>query len=458
MAEKLTKTRIREAVEAGKVADLRDAQAPGLTLRVWGQGKWAWNVRRTVWKKDYREDLGSDWSLEDAREIANEYDRRIRQKVDPFGEPGDRRDMQLWIAEKRSRRDGGPVVVPVQRPRDTGPKMTWAEGKALWLAEVRRTRREETAAGYDRALRVAELRIFETRLAKEIERTELAEAVTKIAGRGKERQAQVSTIAIRQMFSFLGSDGQRRASGVTEGAVERLKAPPITLCEDDELDGSMTVPVGRDIGRIASALRNPDSTDLERDRLAGLLLLYTVQRRSPVANARVADFTAAEGGGVWSMGAPHRKTASVKRRRHGVSIGRHDVPLPPAAWAVVERAKELAGDSEWLFPALRDRRAGTVALHMPPSSLTHLYGRIVGNACTPHDMRRAFGTTWAATLSVSRDEAKGAVKEILDHNEGHERDVTSEHYMLLTGDGRKWKTMRSWAAWVDAQAAEFRGP
>ena len=62
---------------------------------------------------------------------------------------------------------------------------------------------------------------------------------------------------------------------------------------------------------------------LRRDRLAGKLLIYTVQRRRTVALARQADFEpAGDNGGLWKIPALHRKTASVRARR-GIDPGAH---------------------------------------------------------------------------------------------------------------------------------------
>jgi hypothetical protein len=88
----------------------------------------------------------------------------------------------------------------------------------------------------------------------------------------------------------------------------------------------------------------------------------------------------------------HRKSAS-RRRRRGLSGGQHVVPLPPFAWAVVERAMALATGSEFLFPATRDRRKGKPAQTMHADLLTHLFREIPCYDGSAHDRRcrhRAF--------------------------------------------------------------------
>ena len=126
------------------------------------------------------------------------------------------------------------------------------------------------------------------------------------------------------------------------------------------------MPTAEDVGRIVKWLRDPAAAP-ERDRLAGLLLVYTVQRRRAVSLARKADFEPAGAlGGLWNLPALHRKTASTRRRR-GLVVGAHVVPLPPQAWEIVRQAIKAAGNSVYLFPAMRDRRSGKPAETMHPS-------------------------------------------------------------------------------------------
>jgi integrase len=235
----------------------------------------------------------------------------------------------------------------------------------------------------------------------------------------------------------------------------RLRAPERTLDEEDAGDGALHVPDGKEIGALTLAIRTSDTVKLERDRLAAQLAVYSVQRRRMVASARISDFEfLKDGTALWSIPALHRKTASLKRRRHGVTVGAHVVPLPAPAAAVVRRAVELAGkDATYLFPSTRARRKDKPSLHMSPETLTHLFAAMEGNKVSPHDIRRAFGTTYAKAAGLRLDD----VKAILDHSEGVKSgDVTAEHYAFLQGTHNKWPIMRGWCAWVDAQIDDAR--
>jgi integrase len=451
MTERLTKKTIEKAVSAGEKVELRDALARGLVLRVWGPSKWSWNVRRSHRGKDFRLDLGNDWTLDQARDLANDVAVDVKKRHGLiFNEPS---VWEEFIGSRRAYRDGLPYKPPpAPRPPPEPEGKLWRDAAAAWIAEVDRTRREKTALDYDACLRIAEFVPFRDRYVSTIKREEVAEAVAAIARRGAERQAETCAIAVRRFFAWLADDAQRGKYKVTPGLLAGLKAPERTLDEDDE-SSRLYVPDGEDIRRIVRWLRDPGSTP-ERDRLAGLLLVYSVQRRSAVAKARKIDFEpAGRHGGLWKLPPMHRKSASSRRRR-GVAVGQHVIPLPPSAWAVVEQAMALAVDSDFLFPATRDRRKGKPALTMHADLLTHMFGGIADYAGSAHDIRRAFGTTYARHAKLTVYD----VKMILDHSEGVEPgDVTIEHYMFVTGEHVKWPIMRGWCDWVDDQASDVDG-
>ena len=69
MPDRLTQKRVDSAIkdgEKGVASEIGDAQTRGLFLRVRATGKWTWTYRRAVSGKDYRIDLGNDWSLDEA--------------------------------------------------------------------------------------------------------------------------------------------------------------------------------------------------------------------------------------------------------------------------------------------------------------------------------------------------------------------------------------------------------
>lgn len=145
----------------------------------------------------------------------------------------------------------------------------------------------------------------------------------------------------------------------------------------------------------------------------------------------------------------HRKNASAKRRR-GINVGDHIICLPGRPWAVVERAIELAGDSEFLFPAQRRRWADVEPTTINPRTVSGMFADLPGNPVKIYDLRRAFGTTFANEADLEDHE----VKLVLDHSEGIKSgDVTRAHYRLTSGQDKKWAIYEAWVAWVDKWAA-----
>jgi integrase len=465
MPAPLTQKLVAAAIAAGKPADVADGRSRGLVLRVRGPDSWTWTIRRYAGGKAHRFDLGPEWTLDEARRLLLQFDLMSeRGSYAPWGYG--KSEWNLFLTRQRAAKSGATL----EEHKEEG--LTHRKASRMFkqcipdfVAEIARTRRETTAEGYKWSLQVAELKPFHNRLVDEITRQDMAGVVKAIADRGAERQAELVTVALRRFFKWLGSDTEIKRTNVQPGVMEPLLAPERTLVEDDgsddDGDNTSRVPTADDVARIMRWLRDDaargadGSPVLERDRLAGQLLVYTVQRRRYVAMATKREFESAGAlGGLWRMPPIHRKTAAMKQRRNrGLDIGDHVVPLPPAAWKVVKRAMELAGDSPYLFPAVRPRKAGSEKKSMAPASLTHLFEDVTGNDCYPHSMRRAFGTTYARAVRMKLSE----IKLILDHSEGvASGDVTKTHYAFLDGTHEKWALMQGWVDWVDAAAA--RGP
>ena len=200
------------------------------------------------------------------------------------------------------------------------------------------------------------------------------------------------------------------------------------------------------MGLVLRWLRDADVP--ERDRLAALLTIYTVQRRSAVVQARIDEFSDVDGVACWVIPPLHRKTAMM-RLRHGTEAGSHVIPLTRQTREIVEKARALAGDSEWMFPATKARRVGSAVTHMPPEAITHLLGDVPGRPASPHDVRRAFATTYARAARITLSQKK----LILDHAEDIPAgDVTAGHYAFDPRIEEKLPIVTGWADWLDAQA------
>lgn len=352
--QKLTQKRVLELVRAGVPGEHRDAAARGLILRVRSPSSHSWSIRRHLYGRNHRLDLGDDWTLDEARDLAGEVERRVKAGCDPFW-----RDVPGWteyfVAAKLKKHgiDPSALVDPIEPPPNAGrrmpegPAMLWAAALESWIEHVASIRRPDTARSYRRSMRIAEMRAFDDRWVSEIQVEELAEAVYAIHRRGAERQSRATAIAVRLFFKWLGSASNRSRTGVAQYAMKELESPEFTNRATKKLSSNRSlarIPSGPEVGVIARGLRREGRTT-ERDRLAGLLVLYSCQRRRTVAAAERAQFeSCGDLGGIWKMPPSHRKTAEEKMRR-GIAVGDHVVPLPPQAWAVVKRAIALAGES-----------------------------------------------------------------------------------------------------------------
>lgn len=121
-------------------------------------------------------------------------------------------------------------------------------------------------------------------------------------------------------------------------------------------------------------------TDMpESLQLALKLILVTGQRPGEVAGASVSEF----GGAWWTIPEERTKNKST-----------HRVPLSDLAQKLVTRARQLAGDSQWLFPASRGGKP------IDSRSLSHALApnrAVLGiHHFTPHDLRRTCGTMLGA--------------------------------------------------------------
>ena len=249
------------------------------------------------------------------------------------------------------------------------------------------------------------------------------------------------------MWEWMGDLMRQEKYGIVPGAMEALKAPEGTRAGQTR---PVAIPDGADSTHMRWLRDMPDKGTQRRDRLAALLLVYSAQRREYVASAQRADFRVVDDTPVWTIPPAHRNTAEMSECR-GVPSGSHVVLLPLAAWEIVQLAMAEAGDSEWLFPGVRPRRAGATVTHLNADNLTHLFREIPGRLATPHDIRRAFATTFADEREIDEED----VKRVLNHSEGSKSgDVTRRHYLFVRAIAKKMPTIEKWCVWADKQADE----
>lgn len=429
--------------------EILDSRAEGLRLRIGARGV-RWQIRMRHAGASIRLDLGDvdEWGIAEARAVAIDAKRLSRSGTLPD---------DTWVDRQRVTAGKKEAPAPVVQPG----LWTWTEAKNEYLAEVARTKSDATLRDYRRQLSVGELDRFEGRGVAGITLEEMSVAVEAIHRRGVERDAEHVASVVRPFWTFLGSPTKRTLSGVVLGTMRELQAPQRTrLLDGTEKRKDLYIPPMLEVGRIVAIARSGAMHPLTAAAVE--LICFTCQRVAQTLPALRERFD--EKDGLWSIPAPHRKTA-MKRG----DLADHVLPLPAPAWRAVAKAVEWAeaeGDdrianSRRVFPQLRARRK-TNKLNdlskMSDSTVSHSFSYMPGVAATPHDLRRSFGTYGQEDLGFTDAE----LKMVLDHLEGRKSgDVTATSYNLQHRIGPKTVILEAWAEHVEkhvelAKAADPR--
>ena len=424
-----------DAVAGGPSYEITDARAEGLQLRVRPRGA-MWCIRYKVSGASKRLTAGSIdlLSIAEARQIASDAQAVLRA--------GGALD-DAWMHKRLV--DLGKLE-PVAEP----PKIAWtfAEGRTEYLAEIQRTKSTGTHDDYRQILHGRDLKPLESRQLHTITRPEIAEILKSIHQSGRETHSDHVLRVVRPFWAWLGDDAQVTKSGVTPGLLVGMKAPPRSRVDDDDEDDEHGSYVP-DLHEMASAILGARAAYDPGIAGAIELLIWSVQRRRSIVEARVQDFTPRSDGktGLWSVPAASRKGRKKNGKRKRPLV----IPLPEPVWACVVAAAEARGetDSPWLFPA--DSKTG----HINVSTLTHYLSYLSGIKAGPHDMRRGFGTHGESILGFMRqdtrllfdhEEEPFSVRELTHRSAAPSASMTGIHYSLHDGTHRTWPIMNAWAA------------
>ena len=259
------------------------------------------------------------------------------------------------------------------------------------------------------------------RKAKDIKRRDIILLIDEIVDRGSPIAANRTLRIIRKMFSFAVKRGVLDASPCIEiDAPAKENQRERVLTEDE-------------IKMFWFGLDNAKMSD--GTKLALKLLLATAQRKGEVTQAEWSEFDLKKG--WWTI--PKEKSKNERT---------HRVPLSHIALDILKQAKELSGDSRWVFPSIKGRpitpRSISRAVryiskknsrrnskHTPP------YGDYFDiDHFTPHDLRRT-----ATSMMTSLKIAELDVSKVLNHTV---QTVTSKHYNLYSYDDEKQSALRKW--------------
>lgn len=442
----ITQTTMKQAIsdhKAGESYDVADGRIAGLELRVRPRSV-RWSMRTTLHGKRTRFDLGpavagdddvGGLSVDAARARAARVAEMTRNGHNPA-------TFLAALATGVSLETQ--LRVEAARPK---PSWTWEDAKREFLAEVLRTRREDTHRDYRGKLQPAELDRFSGRLVSGITVDEMADAIAAVHKRGAETMAAGMVRVVKRMFSWLAETGRQQRTSVADGAMIKLKAPESTRSEVGEPDfdpddEAGDAPPEIEIGRALAIARLGCLP--ERIGLGLELLIGTAQRRRAVTGAsrwRFRTYPEVKSEAAWYVPPYFRKSGSKRGRRS------HLVPCIGFAAVAAERLDRLAdfeGSEGWLFPAGKTNRSERP--HAEAGLFNDYLDAMPAVSFSPHGARYAFATYGERDLGFKAGEAG----IILDHMEGVEpTDVTGQFYSSDPQIGRKREMMRAWTRWCD---------
>ena len=445
----ITKSIIVDALKrhaSGLSFEMTDSRARGLELRCRPRGV-KWHYRWQAAGKSNRLELGSAelLTIEEARMIANQAAMALSAGVVVDDRWVAARHVDLGLLNADDLAEGHSV---------SSGQWTFAEARVAYLANVSRTKSSTTHADYRQILQSKDLVHLDGLQVSTISRIDLAEIVADIHGSGRETHADHVARVLRPFWKWLGLDAQAKRSGVQPDIMTSLRAPERSRVDDDDEEHGTYVPSLAEMGRAIALARNPAiATGIG---CAVELLVWTVQRRRAIAEARIDDFIPIGGGeGLWRVPPASRKG----RKRNGKRKRPLVVPLPAPVWACVKRALKARGQApgDYLFPA-----AGKSG-HMHVSTLTHMIGYLPGIDASGHDMRRGFATHGEAMLGLLRSDTKSildhedeavSTRELTHRTATGATDMTGVHYSLHDGTHRTWPIMRAWVAALDIEVGK----
>ena len=268
--------------------------------------------------------------------------------------------------------------------------------------------RKRSAHEDERILRKDVLPVWGKRKAKEIRRRDVINLLDEIVERGAPIQANRTLGVVRKMFNFAISRDMVDATPVA-----MVKAP----AKENQRDRVLSV------GEIRTLWKGLDKAPMsEGTKLVLKLELVTAQRKGEVVGATVSEFDLEEC--VWTIPAERSKNGQA-----------HRVPLSPLALALIQEARELAGDSPWLFPS--PSVSGTIRPRSINYGLRKLLPLISVDNVVPHDLRRT-----AASFMTSLGISRLTVSKILNHVETGVTSVYDRHGY----DAEKRHALEAWAA------------
>jgi integrase len=388
----------------------------GFCLRV-RKSSLTWCLRARLGQRQSTWRIGDGMVLDvgTARDRARDAAKLIQRGIDP-------RD---WL---RDQENGGPVERHFDPARDG---WTWEEAREKYLAHVKENLAPATHKDYRIALHSKDLEPLKKKLVRHIGPEDAKRIRNTVHARGVQAQSRHVLAILQACMSWVA---EQTGSGIDVSLIAGVKPLP----QGKGRKRRVYLPTEAELGLLPWRLEAAQIS--AQSRLAGLLLLLTVQRIETVLTARRQDFREIESGLVWAIPAEHMKGKRC-----------HVVPLPRATADVARQALALPATSHWLFPQVRPKKKGGpcdghLSYHPVAEPLHPL---------DPHDIRHAFVTYGGTRLGIGATDLAAIMHHAREQGPrmttttyGRPDELEIQLHPLRNPDDARWVTMRKWEDWI----------
>ena len=382
----LSPVRINALKTKGRYAD-----GNGLYLEVSSSGAKHWMLRTVVYGR--RRDIGLGSlklvTLAEAREKARHYRKIAREGGDP-------------IAAKRKAQTAIPTFAETaQRVHGEHAKAWRSKHEAQWINTL-----EQYA-----------FPVIGTRRVDQVDTADILKILGPIWLKRPETARRVRQ-RLRTVFDWAKVAGFRTEGNPVEAVEKALPRQP-------ERRGHFEAMPYNEMPNFIQTLRDADSTSVPV-QLAFEFLILTATRTSEVLGARWNEMEL--GKSLWTI----PKTRMKAGREHRI-------PLSSRAFEILQQAKQLAGDSELVFPGRRDGR--------PMSNMVFLMTlRRMGLKVTAHGFRSSFRDWAAERTDFPREVCEAALAHMV-------KDKTEAAYRRGDLFEKRRELMSRWDRYLTAEPA-----
>jgi integrase len=412
--------------KAGGLAEFRDTLLPGLELRVTDRGSKSWRLHYTRRSDGRRRAvaLGSYPSigLKEARRRAKQLQAEIEdeeKRADPAGRVKVRREAETFeeLAQTWIERHGQPNKCSraVQDDRSMLDRHIYPEigqmkaremtkrdvirllDKVASKSDARQSGKPKARRLTHRPNRVFELvrAIFRWAVGRDLLIVDPTFGVAPPIKIEKPRERELSEAEIRVLWNALdrAPDARRTTKGIVRGT---------RIVSDDDLPMTKCT------------------------ALAIKLALVTGQRIGEVTGAAISELSLNVTAPLWTIPGDRSKNGQPNR-----------VPLSPLAVRLIQEARELFGDRDWLFPGVSGQ--GPVDPHAPTKALARARAVIGLEDFRIHDLRRT-----AATRMAEMGISPHTISMILNHVSATRGTITAKVYNQYSYDREKREALVAW--------------